>query len=97
MDWCRRWISTGFKINNKYFVAVVSQGCNYELEIGIRKVNRDVSEKIDVTKELNDYTAIDNDFWFIYKNIPADSSACVIAEELERLKMALKLRIETNP
>ena len=96
LDWCRRWISTGFKINNKYFVAVVPQGFNYELEIGIRKINRDVSEKIDVTKELNDYTAIDNDFWFIYKNIPADSSAREIAEELERLKMALKLRIETN-
>lgn len=68
---------------------MASQGDDHEMEIGIRKVNRDDSEKIDVTNELYDYAAIDNDFWFIYRNIPANTSASEIATELERLRTAL--------
>lgn len=87
LDWCRHWISAGYKINSRYFVAVTSQGKNSDMEIGIRKINKDDSEKLDVTDALKEYTVYDNNpYWFICKEIPAGTAVEIIAKELEMLK-----------
>jgi len=97
LDWCHQWVSTGLKINNKYFVAVVFPSDEYGMEIGIRKVNRDDSEKLEVTKEFKDYIAINNNSWFIYKNIPADMSTSEIVKKLEKLKTFIYENLNTSP
>ncbi|OWV14245.1 DUF262 domain-containing protein [Fibrobacter sp. UWB5] len=87
LDWCRHWISIGYKINNKYFIAMTSQGEALDMEIGVRKINREDSEKLNVTGALKDYTVYDNNpYWFICKNIPADTIVEIIVKELEMLR-----------
>ena len=87
LDWCRHWLSIGYKINNKYFIAITSQGGTLDMEIGVRKINKEDSEKLNVTGALKDYTVYDNNpYWFICKIIPAGTVVEIIVKELEMLK-----------
>jgi hypothetical protein len=87
LDWCRHWISIGYKINNKYFVAITSQVGTLNMEIGVRKINKEDSEKLNVMGALKDYTVYDNNpYWFICKEIPADTAVEIIVKELEMLE-----------
>ena len=87
LDWCKRWISIGHKINSRFFVAITSQGESHPMEIGIRKTNKEDSERMNVVGALKDYIVYDNNsYWFICKKIPFDTAVEIIVKELEMLK-----------